>query len=354
MGTEDKVGLAIVGIGGWSQVIADGIKRSGKVELVSCYTRNPEGRKRFAEAYGCDQDESFEKLLQRNDVDGLYLTTPNSFHAGQTILAAQYGKHVMVDKPIANTLEDGAAMIDACRKAGVVLMIGHDIRRLAGNRKLKQLLDQGVIGDPVMAESNFSHELGFHLTPGQFRWRGDDSGCPGGALMSMGIHHADTLSYLLGPIESAFAFFSHLYIPAEVEDVNLAVFRFASGVLGYLGCSYAVPKTHWINIYGTKAKASCTVSMPEVPVEDIFKVWSDVDRYTELLLYRTGKSGGEKIELIMGDPIVEQIEEFARCIRSGETPETDGPKAFPSLALVRAAIESARTGCQVPGPLRNV
>jgi predicted dehydrogenase len=72
-----------------------------------------------------------------------------------------------------------------------------------------------------MAESNFSHELGFHLTPDQFRWRGDDSGCPGGALMSMGIHHADTLSYLLGPIESAFAFFPHLYIPAEVEDVNL-------------------------------------------------------------------------------------------------------------------------------------
>jgi predicted dehydrogenase len=348
MGTGDKIRLALVGIGTWSQVIADGIKRSGEVELVSCYTRSPEARRRFADTYGCDQDDSFEKVLQRKDIDALYLTTPNSFHAEQTVLAASCGKHVMVDKPIANTLEDGAAMIAACRRAGVVLMIGHDIRRLSGNRKLKQLLDEGVMGDPVMAEANFSHELGFHLTPSHFRWRGDDSGCPGGALMSMGIHHADTLGYLLGPVESVFAFFSHLYIPAEVEDVNQAVFRFASGVLGYLGCSYATPKTHWINIYGTKAKASCTVSMPEVPIEDIFKVWSDVDRYTELWLYRAGRGDREKIDLTIGDPIVEQIDEFARCIRSGATPETDGQKGCASLALVRAAIESSRTGCRVP------
>ena len=81
MEIKDKVGLAIVGIGGWSQVIADGIKRSGKVALVSCYTRNPEGRKRFAEAYGCDQEEGFEKLLQKMSMACISrLPTPSMLH----------------------------------------------------------------------------------------------------------------------------------------------------------------------------------------------------------------------------------------------------------------------------------
>jgi predicted dehydrogenase len=348
MVTHAKVRLALVGIGSWAHVIANAVKRSGQAELVTCYTRSAERRRSFGETYGCDADESLESLLQRRDVDGVYLTTPNAFHAEQTLLAARHGKHVMVDKPIANTLADGRAMIEACRNAGVVLMIGHDIRRLAGNRRLKRLLAEGVLGDPIMAESNFSHDLGFHLTPDKFRWRGDDTGCPGGALMSMGIHHADTLSYLLGPVESAFAYFSHLYIPAEVEDVNLTVLRFASGVLGYIGCSYAAPKSHWIHVYGTKAKASCTVSLPEVPFDEYLKVWSEVDRYTELTVFHKGKGGGERIAIETGDPILEQIDEFARCIRTGDAPETDGAGGLAALALVRAAIESARTGNQVP------
>jgi predicted dehydrogenase len=348
MNAQEKVGLALVGIGSWARVIASAIGRSRKAELVTCFTRSAETRRAFARTHGCDAEESFEALLARGDVDGVYLTTPNAVHAEQAGLAAAAGKHVMVDKPIANTLADGRAMIAACRKAGVVLMIGHDIRRLAGNRGLKRLLDEGVLGDPIMAESSFAHDLGFHLTPDKFRFRGDDSGCPGGALMSMGVHHADTLSYLLGPVESAFAYFSHLYIPAEVEDVNLTIFRFASGVLGYIGCSYAAPKSHWIQLYGTKAKAACTVSLPEVPFDEYLKVWSEVDRYTELIVHPKGRGGAEKIALAPGDPILEQIDEFAHCIRTGERPETDGEGGLAALALVRAAIESARTGNQVP------
>jgi predicted dehydrogenase len=348
MAAPGKVRLALVGLGSWSRVIAGAITRSAGAELTTCFTRNAERRRSFGKAFGCDADESLEALLARSDVDGVYLTTPNASHAEQALLAAAHAKHVMVDKPIANTLADGRAMVDACRKAGVVLMIGHDIRRLAGNRRLKRLLTEGALGEPIMAEANFSHDLGFHLTPDKFRWRGDDTGCPGGALMSMGIHHVDTLSYLLGPIESASAYFSHLYIPAEVEDVNLTILRFASGVLGYIGCSYAAPKSHWISVTGTQAKACCTVSLPEVPFDEYLKVWSEVDRYTELTVVHKGKDGAERVALEAGDPLREQIDEFARCIRSGDAPETDGAGGLAALALVRAAIESARTGSQAP------
>ena len=342
----NTVRVALIGIGGWSTVIADAAKRSKKVELVTCFTRTPEKRRAFAEKYECDEEKSVEDVIKRDDVDGVLLTTPNAIHAEHAVLAAQHGKHVFVDKPIANTMADGKEIVKACQEAGVVLLVGHDMRRLAGNRKVKELIEGGAIGDPIQVEANFSHSLGFDLTPDKFRWRGDDSGCPAGSLMTMGIHHADTLNYFFGPIKTAFSFFNKLYIPAEVEDVTATIFEFESGVLGYLGSNYASPKANWIYVYGTKANLLCSLALPEVPFEEYLKIWPVVDRYTNLLLFEKGKDGAQQIPLTEGDPILEQIDEFAHCIQTGAQPETDGHGALVALALIRAAIDSARTGKQ--------
>ena len=346
MAKKEKVGVAHVGNGSWAGVIANAVQRSQKVRIVTCYSRTPEKRQAFSKKYGCDQEKSFEDVLKREDVEGILLTTPNAIHAEQAVLAAQHRKHVFVDKPIANTFADGKRMVEACEKAGVALLVGHDMRRLSGFRKMKELIAGGTIGKPVMAECNFSANMGHELTPDKWRWYGDDTGCPAGALMTMGVHHADTLNHFLGPIEKVFAYFNKLYISAEVEDVNLTVFQFKSGVLGYLGSSYTVPRTNWMYVYGTDGKLECSVSLPNVPFEEYLKVWSVVDRYTKLHLYGKGKDKPEEIALSMGDPILEEIDEFADCIRTGKKPETDGRGALAALALIRAAIESARTGKQ--------
>jgi predicted dehydrogenase len=341
----DVVRLAQIGLGAWSRIIADGVERSKKARLVTCYTRNPEKREAFSKKYGCDQEKSFEDVLKRDDVDGILLTTPNAIHAEHAVLAAQHGKHIYVEKPIANTLTDGKKMVDACQEAGVVLLVGHDMRRLSGYRKIKELIDQGAIGKPAIVESNFSAGTGFILTPAQWRWYGDDSGCPGGALMTMGVHHADTLQYCFGPVKKVSAFFNKLYIPADVEDVNVTIFQFESGVLGYLGSTYVSPRVNWINAHGTDAILSCTVGLPMTSNrEEYFKVWPVVDNYTTLQLFEKNKDKPEKIPLSIGDPILEEIDEFADCIRTGKKPETDGEVALAALALIRAAIESARTG----------
>ena len=347
MEKDEMVRLALVGIGSWSTVIADGVQRSKKAKLVTCFSRTPEKRMAYSKKYGCDQEKSYEDVLKRTDIEGVILTTPNVVHTEQAILAAQHGKHIFVEKPIANTMADGKKIIEACQKAGVALVVGHDIRRLKGFRKAKEIIDQGVIGKPTMVEANFSNNLGFELTPEKWRWYGDDSGCPAGALMTMGVHHADTLNYFFGPIKSAFAYFKKLYIPADVEDVNVVVFQFESGVLGYIGCNYATPKASWINIYGTEANLFCTLSLPNVPFDEYLKVWPVVDRYTKLSLFEKGKDQVKDIPLTMGDIILEQIDEYATCIRTGAKPETDGKGALAALALIRAAIDSAKTGKQV-------
>ena len=344
MSKKDKVGMALIGVGSWSDVIADAVKRSEKAELVTCFSRNPEKRKRYSKKYGCDEEKSYEDVLQRDDVEGVLLTTPNAAHAEQAVLAAQHGKHIFVDKPIANTLADGEKMVQACQKARVVLFVGHDMRRLSGFRKMKELMDEGAIGKPVMVESNFSANIGFELTPDKWRYYGDDSGCPAGSLMTMGVHHADTLNHFLGPIQKVFAYFNKLYIPAQVEDVTMTIFQFESGVLGYLGSSYATPRTNWMNVYGTEAILLCSVSLPNVPFDEYLKIWPVVDKYTLLQLFDKRKDKPESVPLSIGDPILEEIDEFADCIRTGEKPETDGQGGLVALALIRAAIDAAHTG----------
>ncbi len=344
MGDKDTVKVALIGLGSWSGVIANAVQRSKRVKLVSCYTRNPEKRAAFSKKYGCDQDKSFEDVLRRADVEGVLLTTPNAVHAQYAVAAAESGKHVFVDKPIANTLADGEKIVEACRNGGVVLLVGHDMRRLSGFRKLKELMDKGAIGRPVMAESNFSARLGFELTPDKWRWYGDDSGCPAGSLMTMGVHHADTLRYYFGPVKRVFAFFNKLYTPADVEDVTMTTFQFASGVLGYLGSTYSSPRANWIYVYGTEGHLFCSVSLPNVPFDEYLRIWSVVDEYTTLQLFEKSQDKPETIPLSIGDPVLEEIDEFADCIRTGKKPETDGEGALGALALIRAAIDSARTG----------
>ncbi|MEW6673074.1 MAG: Gfo/Idh/MocA family oxidoreductase [Thermodesulfobacteriota bacterium] len=341
---QDKVGLAVIGTGAWSGVIGDAMVKSERVELVTCFDPVVSKREAFSKKFGCGQEKSLEDVLAREDVEGIHLTTPNAVHAEQAVLAARCGKHVFVDKPIANTVADAESMIAACNDAPVVLMVGHHLRRLTGFRKIKELIDGGAIGDFIQVDANFSQNLGFALTPDAFRWRGDDTGCPAGALMTLGIHHADLFHYLFGPITEVFSFFSKLYIPAPVEDVTTTIFRFGSGALGYLGSNYASPKALWMYIYGTEANILCTVTLQELPFEEYLLRWQMIDADTRLQIYKKGKTGAENIPLRQGNPILEEIDEFADCIRNGGRPETDGRGALVSLKLIRAAMESARTG----------
>ena len=343
---KNTVKLALIGAGAWSGAVGDAMMKSQKVRLVTCFDVDSRKQQALSEKFDCQQETSFEDVLKRDDIDGVHLISPNAVHAEQATLAARHGKHVFVEKPIANTLADAKEMIAACQKANVVLMVGHHLRRLTGFRKLKALIADGTIGEPIQVEANFSQNLGFALTPESFRWRGDDSGCPAGALMTLGIHHADLLNYLLGPIESVFSFFNKLYIEAPVEDVSTTIFQFKSGILGYLGSNYASPKACWVYVYGTEANLLCTVTLQQLPFEEYLLRWQMIDQDTRLQIFRKGRTGSEDIAFDTGNPILEEIDEFADCILTGKKPETDGEGALQALALVRAAVESARSGKQ--------
>ncbi|MGW8303210.1 MAG: Gfo/Idh/MocA family protein [Desulfobacterales bacterium] len=347
MTENNPVRVALIGAGAWSGAVCDAMMKSKKVELVTCFDIIAEKQQALSDKFGCSCEASYKDVIKRNDIDAVHLISPNAVHAEQAILAARHGKHVFVEKPLTNTIVDAKKTIAACREADVVLMVGQHLRRLAGFRKLKALIDDGAIGKPIQVEANFSQNLGFALTPESFRWRGDDTGCPAGALMTLGIHHSDLMNYLLGPIETVFAYFNRLYIEAPVEDVNTTICQFKSGVLGYLGTNFASPKSCWVCVYGTEANLRCTVTLQELPFEEYLLRWQKIDEDTRVKIFKKGKTGGEDIALNTGNPILEEIDEFADCIRTGDSPETDGEGGLQALAYIRAAIESARTGKQI-------
>jgi predicted dehydrogenase len=342
MSTNRKVRVGMSGLGSFSVALANTIQRSRKVELVACYDVDPARRQATGARYGCAQEKSYEDMVARNDLDAIMLVTPYAVHCEQTELAARLGKHVYVEKPIANTLEDGRKMIAACEKAKVALLIGHLHRRYAANRKVKEMVESGAIGKPIMVEGNLSSGQGWDLTPGEFRWRGDDTGCPAGALMTIGVHQADTLNYIFGPVKRVSAFFNKLYIAAPVEDVGAAIFEFESGILGYLGSNFASPRTNWMYVYGTEANLVRRVMRVDRRFDEERK--QGPDQSTRLHIIEKGKTDPVPIELKTGDPMLEQVDEFADCIVTGKKAETDGYESLKALALIRAAIESVRTG----------
>lgn len=340
-----KIRVGMAGLGSFSFVVANTVQRSTKIEFVACYDPVPEKRKATGERYGCTEENSYEDLVKRSDLDGVLIVSPNACHREQTELAARYGKHVYVEKPIANTLEDARNMIAACERAQVTLMIGHVHRRHSVNRKIKQLIDSGAIGKPLMVEANLSSQQGWELQPGEFRFTADDQGCPGGSLMTIGVHQADTLNHIFGPIKTVFSFFKHLAIPAPVDDVTTTMFTFESGMLGYIGSNFASPRTNWMYVYGTEGNLVRTVQRVDRQFDTERK--QNADSASRLEIIRKGKTEAEPVEFPVGDPMLEEIDEFADCVRTGKKPETDGRESFKALALIRAAIASAKAGKSV-------
>ena len=129
MAMAEPLRVSCIGMGWWSDVLADAIKRSSKLKIVACFSRSEQKRAAFAAKYGCRASPSYEAILADADVEAIINTTPNDVHLETTRMAAEAGKHVFLDKPIANTVSDGRKITECCRQAGVVLALGYQRRR---------------------------------------------------------------------------------------------------------------------------------------------------------------------------------------------------------------------------------
>lgn len=335
----DKVRLASVGLGRWARVLARGAQRGEVIELASCFSRDEAKRESFAQEFGIARTAAkYEELLADPEIEGVIVTTPNDTHRDVIIQALEAGKAVYTDKPIAHTLEDANRIAAAVKDTGMVFAVGHSSRRLSGHREMKRWLEDGRIGDISLAEANFSNERGLELTPQTWRFYADKS--PGGAFIQLGVHHADTLQFLLGPVKSVSAHARRLYTKSEVPDAVMAVLEFESGPLGYIGTGWASPGVYSMNLLGTKANLMYDLD---------FTHWDEshlADDWSSLRSQFYGESERQLVELPRTDMFREQLEEFALAARGEATVEVGAGEAVRALAVVRSVLESSQRNGQ--------
>jgi predicted dehydrogenase len=314
-------------MGWWSDVLADAMLRSDKFVIRSCYTRSEEKRAAFATKYSCTAAASYEAILADPSIDAIINTTPNNVHLESTRQAAAAGKHVFLDKPIANTLAEGRAITEACEKAGVVLALGYQRRRESQFRWIKKQIDAGVFGKLVNAEANISRDRLGKIDLSSWRYQAE--GMPGGVMLQIGVHYVDVLEYLMGPIVAVSGQAAQLVLPGDNPDVASLMLQHENGALSTVNASYASATENYVmNIYGKEASAF-------------------FDLQGGLRFIKRGTEKAESVPFTKNDTFVDELDEFALAVRGQGTPETGGAYATRSLGVIRAGIISAREGRRV-------
>jgi predicted dehydrogenase len=315
---------AALGIGWWSDVLADAATRSGEIEIVACFSRSEEKRRAFAAKYGCRAAASYEEILKDASIEAIINTTPNNAHFETTRMAAAAGKHVFLDKPIANTVAEGIAIARACAQAEVVLALGYQRRRESHFRWIKEEIAAGRFGKLVQAEGNISRDRLGKIDPSS--WRFQAAGMPGGVMLQIGIHYVDVLEMLLGPVARVSGMLAQLVLPGENPDVGNIILEHEGGAISNLTASYASASEYYMmNVYGKEASAY-------------------YDLFSGLRYLKRGETVARPVATEDNDTVREELEEFVHCVRTGENPETDGFWATRNLAVVKAGVRSAREG----------
>jgi predicted dehydrogenase len=315
--------VASIGIGWWSDVLAEAVGRTaGKVEIAACYTRSEDKRLAFARTFGCRAASSLQEVLADNEIDAIINTTPNHVHLETTRAAADAGKHVFLDKPIANRIDQAKEITRVCREAGVVLAVGYQRRRESHFRWIKAEIDAGNFGKLVQAEANISRDRAGKFEPGH--WRYTAEGMPGGVMLQIGLHYVDVLMLLLGPVASVSGMAAQLVLPGDNPDVGTLLMQHETGAVSSLSTSYASASEYYVmNVYGKKMSAYYNL-------------------FDGLRCLKQGEDRQVPVPVDQVDTLAEELIEWAEAVRGQGAPEVGGEGATESLAVVKAAVKSVK------------
>ncbi len=343
--TDRKIRFALVGCGRISANHFDALTRhAGRAELVGVCDIDPAALDAAVARTGAPGFASLRELLARTDADIVILATPSGLHADQAVMVAKAGRHVMTEKPMATSWQDGNHMVEACDRAGVQLFVVKQNRRNATLQLLKRAVMARRFGRIFMVNINvfWSRPQSYYDSAA---WRGTWE-FDGGAFMNQASHYVDLLDWLIGPVESVQAYTATLARRIEVEDTGVVSVRWRTGALGSMNVTMLTyPKTFEGSI--TILGESGTVRIGGMAVNRIdhweFAEPHPDDELVSQASYETTSVYG------FGHPAY--YDNVIQSLRGEATPETDGREGLRSLEILIATYLSARDGKRVALPL---
>ena len=295
-----------------------------RVDVVAFTSRTRSSAEAAAAQWGSgDVVDDWRAVLDRDDVDAVDICSPNALHAEMAIAAAEAGKHVLVEKPIAVTPAEADAMIDAAARAGVVLMAAHNVRFAPPYLAAAAAVAEGRIGDIVGVRAAFGHAAPQAWAPGS-TWFREPAVAGGGALLDLGIHVADLLRAVTGDEIDAVSAFLRRPDPEGVEEAGQVAFRLRGGGVGTFHASWVAKPgpDHQLVVHGTDGSLS---------IERGAAVVRPADR-------------GEKSTLAPPEDAPDLFGSFVAACRGEAPPAVTGEDGRAALAIVTAAYRAADEG----------
>ena len=334
------IGWGIIGTGNYPDTsIAPAINQARDSGLIAVYSRDQGRGESFAKKHGAKTAyTSVEDLLNDSRVDAVYVASPNHLHAFHTELAANAGKHVLVEKPLAVNSDEGLKMVQTCQARGVKLGVGFQLRHHPGHIEASRLVAEGALGIVALAQAQLGRGTRGEVRPspatGLREWW-EHPEMIGGALtmIGMGVHCVDDLHFILGQHVVEIAAITDGQTPEQpLENLAAMCLKFSGGAIGTVCCGRRMPEfQNDVTIYGSDGKIVLADAAPP-RLQGELRVSSETVNST--VVYQP-----DAVVLV-----TRQIEDFNRAILEDKDPAASGIDGLKVVQVTVGMVESASTG----------
>lgn len=320
--------IALIGAGTMGRIHADALSRIANVEVVAFAAREVHpATAALAQQLGAEIVPTAGDVLRRADVDAVIVAVPTDLHREIVTAAAAAGKQIICEKPLARSVADGEAMIEACRQAGVKLAVGQVVRYFPEYALAHDMVVRGELGTPGVART--TRGAGFPRV--ESNWYADLARS-GGVVLDMMIHDFDWLRWTFGPVERLHAQ-GLTFTGRAGTDAAMAVVRFRSGALAYVEGSWAYPGG-----FRTSLEVSGSAGL----------IRTTSQSGTPLTFELAPTEGAAGVAVPTGglneDPYLLQLRDLVRWLGGGPAPRSTAEDALEAVRLSLAALESIRSG----------
>lgn len=324
---DGNITFGVVGLGMGAHRAGVVIKTEGAKLLAVCDLREDRARS-VGEQAPCDWYVDYEKMLERDDIDVIYVMTFSGLHAEHGIMAAQAGKHVISTKPLDVKVEKVDKLIQECASRNLKLVADFDVRYSSMAQTMRNAVTSGALGKIILAEARMKwfRSQGYYDENGG--WRGTWVLDGGGSMSNQGIHLLDQLCWIMGDIKSVYSELGVFNHDIEGEDMGLAILNFANGAKGTIIGTTTFPKSPvWgLEIHGDRGAVTSAVYGGGMN-------W-----------YWRDEHAVDTASLTVEPEIKSAAEDMVRAIKEDRTPFVPGEEGRKSVVLLEALKKSSDSG----------
>jgi len=330
---KNPVAAALVGLGWWGRKMASLVNAGGaQMHFVRGIDPSPEAAA-FAAEMGLQYSTDINDALNDPAIEAVVLATPHSLHREQIARAVAAGKHVFCEKPLDLSRAGAEASVALCKKAGLVLGMGHERRFEPPIAEILEAARSGKLGRLLQIEANFSHDKFLGLDPSNWRLKADQA--PAGGMTATGIHLTDLSVKLMGAAKDVRVVCENLASSIPQGDTMSAHIRFAGGGSAYVSATLATPFISRFAVFGTdgwiEVRDRAHVEAPDGWV--VTEGWKN-----RPITVR---------EVPPAEPVRDNLRAFARAVRGEEDYPITGEDMINNIALLEAIVRSSKSGALV-------